>query len=123
MIGKAYISIFKYYDSKKCKMSFKKRPVLIVGKADDTDYVILPISRITKRENLDEYYDILLKPKEVPMLNLIQYSYVRTHKQSVVHVGELYKEIIDFKKEYMEIYFDIISKMEEFQRNLIDNAL
>ena len=104
-------------------MSFKKRPVLIVGKADDTDYVILPISRITKRENLDEYYDILLKPKEVPMLNLIQYSYVRTHKQSVVHVGELYKEIIDFKKEYMEIYFDIISKMEEFQRNLIDNAL
>lgn len=123
MIEKAYISIFKYYDSKKCKMSFKKRPVLIVGKADDTDYVILPISRITKRENLDEYYDILLKPKEVPMLNLIQYLYVRTHKQSVVHVGELYKEIIDFKKEYMEIYFDIISKMEEFQRNLIDNAL
>ena len=54
-------------------MSFKKRPVLIVGKADDTDYIVLPISRVTKRENLDEYYDVLLNPDAVPKLNLTQY--------------------------------------------------
>ena len=123
MIGKAYVSIFKYYDSAKAKMSLKKRPVLIVGKADDTDYIVLPISRVTKRENLDEYYDVLLNPDAVPKLNLTQYSYVRTHKQSVVNIVELYIEIIDFKKDYMDIYLDIISKMEEFQKNLIDKAL
>ena len=123
MIGKAYVSIFKYYDNAKAKMSFKKRPVLIVGKADDTDYIVLPISRVSKRENLDEYYDVLLNPDAVPKLNLTQYSYVRTHKQSVVNIVELYREITDFKKDYMDIYLDIISKMEEFQKNLIDNAL
>ena len=62
MIGKVYVSIFKYYDNIKGKMSFKNRPVLIVGKADNTDYIVLPISRVTKRENLDEYYDVLLNP-------------------------------------------------------------
>lgn len=123
MIGKAYVSIFKYYDNIKGKMSFKNRPVLIVGKADNTDYIVLPISRVTKRENLDEYYDVLLNPDAVPKLNLTQYSYVRTHKQSVVNIVELYREITDFKKDYMDIYLDIISKMEEFQKNLIDNAL
>lgn len=123
MIGKAYVSIFKYYDNAKAKMSFKKRPVLIVGKADDTDYIVLPISRVSKRENLDEYYDVLLSPDTVPKLNLTQHSYVRTHKQSVVNIVELYREITDFKKDYMDIYLDIISKMEEFQKNLIDKAL
>lgn len=123
MIGKAYVSIFKYYDNAKAKMSFKKRPVLIVGKADDTDYIVLPISRVSKRENLDEYYDVLLSPDAVPKLNLTQHSYVRTHKQSVVNIVELYREITDFKKDYMDIYLDIISKMEEFQKNLIDKAL
>ena len=123
MIGKAYVSIFKYYDSAKAKMSLKKRPVLIVGKADDTDYIVLPISRVSKRENLDEYYDVLLSPDAVPKLNLTQHSYVRTHKQSVVNIVELYREITDFKKDYMDIYPDIISKMEEFQKNLIDKAL
>jgi hypothetical protein len=123
VIGKAYVSIFKYYDNAKAKMSFKKRPVLIVGKADDTDYIVLPISRVSKRENLDEYYDVLLSPDAVPKLNLTQHSYVRTHKQSVVNIVELYREITDFKKDYMDIYLDIISKMEEFQKNLIDKAL
>ena len=123
MIGKPYVSIFKYYDSAKAKMSLKKRPVLIVGKADDTDYIVLPISRVSKRENLDEYYDVLLSPDAVPKLNLTQHSYVRTHKQSVVNIVELYREITDFKKDYMDIYLDIISKMEEFQKNLIDKAL
>jgi hypothetical protein len=123
VIVKSYVSIFKYYDNAKAKMSFKKRPVLTVGKADNTDYIVLPISRVSKRENLDEYYDVLLSPVAVPKLNLTQHSYVRTHKQSVVNIVELYREITDFKKDYMDIYLDIISKMEEFKKNLIENAL
>lgn len=94
----------------------------MIGKADSSDYVILPISRVTNRENLDDYYDVSIEPNDVPLMNLKQCSYVRTHKQSVVHKGELIKEIVNFRQEYEEVYFDIISKVEEFQKSIIDNA-
>lgn len=123
MIGKAYISTFKYYDNQKHRMAFKNRPVLIVGKADDSDYVILPISRVTNQSNVDSYYDVPIEQADVPLMNLTQRSYIRTHKQSVVHLGELTKEIVDFRTKYEDLYLDIISKMEEFQKNLISNAL
>lgn len=123
MIGKAYVSTFPFYDNKAHKMSFKNRPVLIVGQADSNDYVILPISRITNQNNIDSYYDVLLEPADVPLMKLKQRSYVRTHKQSIVHNGELTKEIADFRNAYSDKYLDIISRMEEFQKKLVSNAL
>lgn len=36
------------------------------------------------------------------MMNLPQRSYIRTHKQSVVHLGELTKEIVDYIKCFIE---------------------
>ncbi len=57
------------------------------------------------------------------MMNLTQTSYIRTHKQSIVNVGELIKEIVDFRNEYADIYVDVIGKMEEFQESVVDNAL
>lgn len=123
MIGKAYVSTFKYYDNQTHRMAFKNRPVLIVGKADSSDYVILPISRITNQSNIDSYYDVPIEPTDVPLFHLTQRSYIRTHKQSIVHFGELTKEIVDFRKEYSDIYVDVIAKMEEFQKNLILSAL
>ena len=104
-------------------MAFKNRPVLIVGQADSSDYIILPVSRITNQGNVDSYYDVSIEPADVPLMNLTQRSYIRSHKQSVVHLGELTREIVDFRKEYEDIYLDVISKMEEFQKNLIINAL
>lgn len=89
MIGKAYVASCKYYDMHTRSMSFKHRPALIIGKADDSDYIILPISRVTNRQNLNRYYDITLNPSVVPSLNLRQTSYVRTHKQTVVHAADL----------------------------------
>lgn len=104
-------------------MSFKNRPVLIVGKADQDDYVILPISRVTNSANLDADYDYKIEPADVPLMNLKQISYIRTHKQSIVHAGELTREIVDFRKEYEDKYIDVIEKMEEFQRKIVNNAL
>ncbi len=104
-------------------MEFKNRPILIVGQADSTDYVVLPISRVTNFANLDNNYDVPIEPSDVPLMNLKQRSYVRTHKQCVIHLGELTKEIVDFKNEYPDIYINIIAKMEAFQKHLIDNAL
>lgn len=122
MIGKAYVSTFPFYDNKKRSMSFKNRPVLIVGRADNSDYVVLPISRVTNQNNLDGYYDVPIDIKDVPLMKLKQKSYIRTHKQLVIHARELTKEIVDFKTEYTDIYLDALSKMEEFQKELISNA-
>ncbi len=123
MIGKAYVSTFQFYDTLSKKMSFKNRPVLIVGRADAGDYVVLPISRVTNQNNLDSKYDVLLEPKAVPLMNLKQRSYIRTHKQAVINAGGLTKEIVDFKKEYPGIYATAISRMADFQKILAQNAL
>lgn len=123
MIGKAYVSTFQFYNNHTHRMEFKNRPVLIVGQADATDYVILPISRVTNSANLDADYDVPIEPQDVPLMNLKQTSYIRTHKQSIVHSGELTREIVDFRKEYSDKYADVIAKMKEFQKNIIDNAL
>lgn len=123
MIGKAYVSAFKFYDVRTRRMAFKGRPVLIIGKADDTDYVVLPISRVTNKANLDSHYDIPIDPVDVPKMNLKQTSYIRAHKQAVVNVSELTKEIVDFKAEYYDTYMKVIVKVEEFQRELVKNAV
>lgn len=123
MIGKAYVSTFKYYNNRTHRLDFKNRPVLIIGQADSTDYVILPVSRVTNQNNLDHHYDVVLEPEKVPLLHLKERSFVRTHKQSIVNAGELTRKIVDFRKEYPDIYRTIIARMEEFQKNLVVNAL
>ena len=70
MIGKIYWATFKYYDIRLHKMAFKKRPVLIIGQADVNDYVILPISRVTRKEYLDQHYDFEMQVVDYPMLCL-----------------------------------------------------
>ncbi len=85
MIGEAYWATFKYFDMKSNKMAFKKRPVLIIGKADKKDWVVLPVSRVTRKENLDLYYDFEINVSDYPKMPLKQTSYVRTHKQTVLN--------------------------------------
>lgn len=123
MIGKAYVSTFQFYNNRTHRMEFKNRPVLIVGQADATDYVVLPISRVTNSANLDTEYDLPIEPQDVPLMNLSQISYIRTHKQSVVHSGVLTRQIVDFYSEYPDVYLDAIAKMEDFQKNIINNAI
>ena len=123
MIGKAYWAIFKYYDSSVHRMAFKKRPVLIIGQADESDYVVLPISRVTRQEHIDQRYDFQMKVTDYPQLSLKATSYIRTHKQSVANIGELADQIADFKNEYPDAYVEVIALVEEFQKKLIDEAL
>ncbi|MDE7310993.1 MAG: hypothetical protein K2N87_05125 [Eubacterium sp.] len=98
MIGKMYWAIFKYYDNVKHRMSFKKRSVLIIGKADQKDFVVLPVSRVTQKGHLDMHYDFKLQSKNYPTLSFKTTSYIRTHKQTVVNNGELADCIADFKR-------------------------
>lgn len=104
-------------------MAFKKRPVLIIGKADESDYVVLPISRVTRQEHIDQKYDFEMQVTDYPKLSLRATSYIRTHKQSVANIGELADQITDFKNEYPDAYVEVITLVEEFQKKLIDEAL
>lgn len=123
MIGKAYTALFKFYDNTLQKMSFKKRPVLIIGKADSNDYVILPISRVTNSHNINAEFDLKIEPAVVPLLNLSQISYIRTHKQEIINRAQIDKLIVDFKTEYPDIYISCLEKVEEFQERLLSEAL
>lgn len=122
MIGKICIAIFPFYDIKSKKNLYKQRPVLIIGEAINNDYTILPVSTITKKENIDIYYDIAIDPKKYPKLNLDKYSYIRTHKQTVIYKDMIKGEISDLKEEYLEIYSDILNKLKEFNIKLIEKA-
>ena len=122
MIGKICIAIFPFYDIKLKKNLYKQRPVLIIGEAINNDYTILPVSTITKKENIDIYYDIAIDPEKYPKLNLDKYSYIRTHKQTVIYKDMIKGEISDLKEEYLEIYNDILNKLKEFNIKLIEKA-
>ena len=70
MIGYAYVSCFPYYDGRLQQVRFKNRPVLVIGRADDKDYIVLPISRVSNHAHLDVYYDLEITPIHVPLMNL-----------------------------------------------------
>ena len=124
MIGTICISAFKYNDNVKHRMAFKGRPVLIIGQADNSDYVVLPISRVTKKENLNLHYDYEMRPETYSetSLQLSAVSYVRTHKQAVLNSGEITKQVLDLKHDFPRVYEEIINLVEEFQKKLINDA-
>ena len=123
MIGKIYSTVFPYYDSKTQKNSFKKRPVLIIGGPRNNDYTVLPISTVTKKANLDSEYDVEINPANYPLLHLDKLSYVRVHKQTTVHKVSLTSLIGDMKTEYVDLYLNVLEKLEEFNKGTIDRAL
>lgn len=121
MIGKAYKSRVPYYDRITKTQKFKSRPCLIIGQADSGDYVILPISSISDKSKIDPIYDIPLDKSVYTFLN--KNSYLRTHKQTVVNISSLRDQLSDFKLSYEETYVEALSKVEQFQKQLISNAL
>ena len=123
MIGLYCIAIFPYYDARVGKMSFKKRPICIIGKADSLDYITLPISKVSHRENIDGEYDIEIMSKDYPLMNLKFDSYIRTHKQTVTHRAEIINQVTNLKEEYSELWFEILSRVEDFQRKVINAGL
>lgn len=121
MIGKAYKSMVPYYDRVTRQRKFKSRPCLIIGQADVSDYVVLPISTISDKTKVDSFYDIPLDKTTYKFLN--NDSYLRTHKQTIVNLASLKDQLSDFKSSYEDTYIDALSKVEDFQKRLIDDAI
>lgn len=122
MIGKVYLSQVDFYDVRIKAMGRKARPVLIVGGPYENDYIVLPISTISRRENLNPHYDLPISPQERMTLNLTRECFIRTHKQMTVHRAALIKELGDMKQFIPELYLKTIAKMEEFQKQIVDRA-
>lgn len=123
MIGEIRWSLTPYYDVTLQKNAFKKRPALLIAKADSNDYVALPVSRVTKKHNLDPIYDIPVDPQKYPKLNLPAVSYVRTHKQTVIHIAEIAGLTGDMKKDYEDLYIEVLQKREQFSQEITNQAI
>lgn len=123
MIGKIYKARTPFYKQATHQMSFKARPALVLAKADYNDYVVLPVSTIPNKNNIDPVYDLKIDPVLYPKLNLSQVSYVRTHKQTIVHRSDLGDEIGNLKFEYEELYIEILAKREAFSNLITQQAM
>ena len=123
MIGKIYWSVFPFYDSKNSRNAFKKRPVLIISGPRNNDYTVLPISSVTKKQNLDSQYDFELDINKYPLLNLNKTCYLRTHKQTIVHQASLTTMICDFKTVYPDLFIETMTLFEQFEKEVLDNSI
>lgn len=123
MIGKIYSSVTPFYDSVRGINSFKRRPVFIIAGPKNNDYTVLPVSTITHKEHIDPEYDVVVEPSEYPELNLNKTSYIRTHKQTIVHRASLVRPIGDLKVEYEDLYLTVLEKLEQFNQSVMDSAL
>lgn len=123
MIGKVYLSVVDFYDSRLQAVSRKARPVLIVGGPYESDYIVLPISTVTNRANLNPHYDILIPPQARHSLDLPRECFIRTHKQLPVHRASLLRLKGDMKADVPDLYVNAIAKLEEFQREITAGAI
>lgn len=123
MIGKIYSIYTPFYDIKSGNNLFKSRPALIIAQADTYDYIVLPVSKVSKKGNLDPYYDVEVDPGKYPNTSLACISYVRTHKQTVVNRSSIKSFICDLRKEYEDLYVEILSRREDFSDDISEQAL
>lgn len=114
MIGKIYTAMFQFYNAKTQKMEFKYRPVLVIGKPDDGDYNVLPISSVQIKQNINPRYDIKINKETYGLLNLLKdISYIRTNKPTTLHYKVFDKEISNLKKLYPELFELVIDRFIE----------
>lgn len=120
MIGKIYTALTPFFNIKIQKNAFKQRPVLIISEIRNNDYTVLPVSTISRPENRDLEYDIKLDINVYPSLNLKRDSFIRTHKQTVIHRSDINREIGDLKSNYPQLYKLIFQKLSDFNQKILE---
>ncbi|WP_279000647.1 type II toxin-antitoxin system PemK/MazF family toxin [Thomasclavelia cocleata] len=117
--------ITPFYDMRSSAMKFKSRPGLVIAGYGvlDNDYIVLPISTISDKRRRNQDYDIKINPIDYPDCNLNKISYIRTHKQVTINRKEIGGVICDFKNLYEDKYLEIISKLEQFDKEKVEYAL
>lgn len=123
MIGKVCLTRVDFYNAGTGRTERKTRLVLVVGGPSEDDYTVLPISTITRRENVNPYYDILISEQDRATLSLQRECFIRTHKQMAAHRGSIIKKIGDMRNDAPDLYIGAIEKMEEFQKNIVNHSI
>lgn len=126
MIGKIYTAEIEYYDTRAGSYSRKYRPVLIISMplGLDNDFTVLPVSTISRADMRDAKFDYFIEHSKYSKLTFSKDCYIRTHKQTQVHRKDLNANrcIGDLKNDYPNVFLDIMSKREEYNNMITDNA-
>ena len=125
MIGKIVKCLTQYYDARLQRISIKSRPALVLKSPEDDDYVVLPISTIPNRTNVNPVYDIEIDPSKFSRINLTRLSYVRTHRMISIPMQQIDTSIIigDLKLDYEELFLEIVEKVEQFHNEIMEGLL
>ena len=125
MIGKIVKCLTQYYDARSQRISIKSRPALVLKSPEDDDYVVLPISTIPNRTNVNPVYDIEIDPSKFSRINLTRLSYVRTHRMISIPMQQIDTSIIigDLKSDYEELFLEIVEKVEQFHNEIMEGLL
>ena len=123
MIGEIRKILTPYYDNKTNRKGIKSRPGLIIAQSDSKEYVVLPVSKVSSQQWIDPEYDIKVDPAEYPMLSLNCVSYIRTHKQTVIHLAEIGDKISDMKSQCEDLYLEALAKLAQFNEEIMSQAL
>lgn len=119
LIGTIRNTRMPYYDVKKNEVTFKARPVLIIGVENDrgmTDLTVVPVSKISDSRRIIENSDIKLDKSIYPLCNLREpVSYIRTSKVNTVSSKDTSNnEICNLKECYSDFYEEILSAVKSY---------
>lgn len=125
LIGQIHYSKFKYYDARSDELKFKQRPVLIIGVEKEygpCDLTVLPVSSISKKENIVPRFDVEIPRSHYPLVGLSDkypISYCRTSKVSTVSSFDVGTKILcQLNEAYPNLYELIKNQHNEFQKTL-----
>lgn len=125
MGGKIVKCLTQYYDIGLHRISIKSRPALVLKSPENDDYVVLSVSTIPNRINVNPVYDIEIDPSKFPKINLTRLSYIRTHRMVSIPIQQIDGSIIigDLKSDYEELFLEIVEKVEQFHNEVMKDLL
>ncbi|KQL37592.1 hypothetical protein AN959_03460 [Psychrobacillus sp. FJAT-21963] len=123
LIGKLCDSRFAFFDNRAQEYKYKVRPVLVIGVEKDKlpcDITVLPVSKISREENISALYDYPLTKENHPLLKLkYDPSFVRIHKISTMHSKDLtFYTNSQLNVVYPDTYSEIEDKFKTYTSGL-----
>ncbi|MCT3168961.1 hypothetical protein U9I39_03980 [Lacticaseibacillus rhamnosus] len=122
-IGELRLSRLPYYDKLLGQEGFKSRPIVIIGAENEygpTDFSVLPVSKISRKKNIDEFFDVKVTQIAYPFLDLDEpVSYIRTHKFYTVNSTDVSADpICLIQSQYPNLYREIRDKFHTYVNGL-----
>ena len=123
MIGNLVLANVPYYDSTSKTILAKRRPMLVIGQPDATDYTVLPLSTIGIKANVHKVFDVEINPAVYPLTRLNRTCYIRTHKSANISRSAIESCLCNLKAVYPNLFLDILVLFEDYCKSLSFDAL